>query len=385
MGWCSPSETLYDLCAYETVQGILDLPEIEHHPRRHPLDAGPGLRRHLRPPAASAVHRGRSDRRDRREGLLHRRLPDRSTRSAPTSSACASRPRCSPRRPTRSWSAGSWRARSSPTSTRSTPTSIDTIKLAAGTPSTSPTTGRRLRRSAWPAIPHRHRNALPLPDGRDHDHRGRRPVLAEGAASRTTSGCATFASDDVGDAAINGWFSDRNLSVQWVFDFQDPSSTNCQVTVPATATVLMYPAGTWVKGSHRRHQHRRRLRLHRPRAERLHRPVRRGRHPRRAALHPHLRRDDPGLRVRSRRAIDLTECLAYPTGGGLSPTPPRQARPARGARARSRAARTRPQPRRDGQPDDYVDHGPVRPDRNVRNGRSRALARDERLDQGAAP
>ena len=27
-GWCAPSETLYDLCQYETLEGILDLPEI---------------------------------------------------------------------------------------------------------------------------------------------------------------------------------------------------------------------------------------------------------------------------------------------------------------------------------------------------------------------
>ena len=57
-GWCSPSETLYDLCQYETVQGILDLPEISHHPWRHPLDPGPRLRRHLRR-LRVRLHRGR--------------------------------------------------------------------------------------------------------------------------------------------------------------------------------------------------------------------------------------------------------------------------------------------------------------------------------------
>jgi hypothetical protein len=29
VGWCAPSETIYDLCALETIDGILDLPEIQ--------------------------------------------------------------------------------------------------------------------------------------------------------------------------------------------------------------------------------------------------------------------------------------------------------------------------------------------------------------------
>jgi len=29
VGWCAPSETIYDLCALETVEGILDLPEVQ--------------------------------------------------------------------------------------------------------------------------------------------------------------------------------------------------------------------------------------------------------------------------------------------------------------------------------------------------------------------
>ena len=57
---------------------------------------------------------------------------------------------------------------------------------------------------------------------------------------------------DVSDAQVDAWFSQRNLSVQWVYDWQDltfDAANMCEVVLPANATVLMYPAGTWVKGT----------------------------------------------------------------------------------------------------------------------------------------
>ena len=53
----------------------------------------------------------------------------------------------------------------------------------------------------------------------------------------------------VSDAEINGWFTDRNLRVQWLYDMQDPTVDRCNVTLPANVTAVMYPAGTWTKGS----------------------------------------------------------------------------------------------------------------------------------------
>jgi hypothetical protein len=54
---------------------------------------------------------------------------------------------------------------------------------------------------------------------------------------------------EVSDAAINKWFNDRNLAVQWVYDYQNLAvAATGAVTIPATVNVLMYPAGTWARG-----------------------------------------------------------------------------------------------------------------------------------------
>lgn len=61
----------------------------------------------------------------------------------------------------------------------------------------------------------------------------------------------------VSDADIDRYFADRNLNVRWVYDWQDAYSGVATgpgaalpgiTTFPATVEFLIYPAGTWVKG-----------------------------------------------------------------------------------------------------------------------------------------
>ena len=51
------------------------------------------------------------------------------------------------------------------------------------------------------------------------------------------------------DAMVESNLSARGIKAQWVYDWQDLAVTNCVVTLPTTAKVLMYPAGTWEKGT----------------------------------------------------------------------------------------------------------------------------------------
>jgi hypothetical protein len=54
------------------------------------------------------------------------------------------------------------------------------------------------------------------------------------------------------DAQIAQWFSVRGLAVQWVYDYQSTAiapASNSGKAMPTSVDVLMYPAGTFVKGT----------------------------------------------------------------------------------------------------------------------------------------
>lgn len=55
---------------------------------------------------------------------------------------------------------------------------------------------------------------------------------------------------DVPDSRISKWFSERNVKVQFVVDWQDIATTAASgfTSWPASVTFLIYSAGTWVKG-----------------------------------------------------------------------------------------------------------------------------------------
>jgi len=51
------------------------------------------------------------------------------------------------------------------------------------------------------------------------------------------------------DAEINSWFSVRSLSPQFVRDWQPIPGSGGTIAIPALATALFYPAGTWTRGT----------------------------------------------------------------------------------------------------------------------------------------
>jgi hypothetical protein len=52
------------------------------------------------------------------------------------------------------------------------------------------------------------------------------------------------------DATIRGWFTDRHIAPQFVYDWQDTAiGATAEATAwPATLSFLVFPAGTWVRG-----------------------------------------------------------------------------------------------------------------------------------------
>lgn len=246
-GWCSPSETLYDLCQYETVQGILDLPEISIPRGGIRWTQGPDF------------------------GDIYTECGFGFTEAdviAGTAEKTCCIVDCPPFEEIRADLVGLC------------------VKAPLLTQATYPELVRRFMEGAL--VAHQHKvnaylvNTIEMAAGassfaNDMDSisisLGAISLSAIGMRYRYRMGEQTtieviapwwlkaFIKEDLGmrtwnpdasDAAVNKWFSDRHLSVQWVFDFQDPTidpTNDCLVTFPANVKVLMYPAGTWVKGS----------------------------------------------------------------------------------------------------------------------------------------
>lgn len=51
------------------------------------------------------------------------------------------------------------------------------------------------------------------------------------------------------EGELNAWFTSRKLSVQWLYDWQVLPATATDVAFPATYSAVIYPAGTFVKGT----------------------------------------------------------------------------------------------------------------------------------------
>jgi hypothetical protein len=54
---------------------------------------------------------------------------------------------------------------------------------------------------------------------------------------------------NVSDATIEAYFSARNISIQWLYNFQPLVNTAGVVDTPDEVDVVVYPSGTWVSGS----------------------------------------------------------------------------------------------------------------------------------------
>jgi len=246
-GWCAPSETLYDLCQYETVQGILDLPEIGIPRGGIRWTQGPDF------------------------GDIYTECGFGFTEAeviAGTAEKTCCIVDCPPFEEIRADLVGLC------------------VKAPLLTQATYPELVRRFMEGAL--VAHQHKvnayivNTIEMAAGPSSFAADLESIsLSLGAIGLAATGMRyryrmgeattievvapwwlkTFIKEDLGmrtwnpdasDAAVNKWFTDRNLSVQWVFDFQDPvvdPANDCLITFPDPVKVLMYPAGTWVKGS----------------------------------------------------------------------------------------------------------------------------------------
>ena len=246
-GWCSPSETLYDLCQYETVAGILDLPEIG-------ISRG-GIRWTQGPDfgdiydacgfqfTESEVIAGTAQ-----KTCCIVDCPPFEEIRADLIGLCVKAPfltQATYPELVRRFMEGALVAHQHKVNAYL----IGLIDIAAGTPSHAAdmeAISISLGSIGLAAMGMRYRYRMSETQSIE--------VVAPfwlKALIKEDLGMRTW-NPDASDAVVAKWFSDRNLSVQWVYDWQplEIDDVNpCLVTFPDPVEVLMYPAGTWVKGS----------------------------------------------------------------------------------------------------------------------------------------
>jgi hypothetical protein len=245
-GWCAPSETFYDLCQYETVEGILDIPD---------MNVTRGGIRWTQGPSFDDIYEACGFEQTEAEAQAGE-CKDCCTVECPpfeeirldAIGLCVKSPILTETaypELVRRFTEGALVAHQHKVNKYI----IDTMVAAAGPPITAPATGESISITlsflALQALGMRYAYRLAL----NADIEVVAPFWLKASLREDHALRNITAYRRVSDAELDGWFSDRHLRVQWVYDYQDPTVAGCEVTLPANATVLMYPSGTWVKGS----------------------------------------------------------------------------------------------------------------------------------------
>ena len=245
--WCAPSETLYDLCQYETVEGILDIPA---------MTVTRGGIRWTEGPSFSSIYTACGFFQTEAQAIAGECKTCCSVDCPPFSELrmdaiglCIKTPLLTEHaypELTQRFVEGALVAHQHKVNKYI----IDTMVLAAGDGGTlfdTGSTSKTILGLEYAAIGMRYQNRLAL----DATIEMVAPWWLNTAIriDAEMRNSAVFG-ETVTDASINAWFAARNISVQWVYDYQDPTYTvnNCLVDIPAVAQVLIYPAGTWIKG-----------------------------------------------------------------------------------------------------------------------------------------
>lgn len=249
-GWCAPSETLYDLCAGETADGILSVPEV---------NVARGGIKYTSGPDFSAIYTNVGFCQTEAQAIAGNPKP---CYEVPCPAfvevrldACglcikapillnAAYPELVQR-----WLSGSLIAHQHKMNNKV----ISAIVAAAGAANTISAVGSTAQDtlSSLELVADGVRSKYRLP--MDFTMEVVLPFWAKGAIRSDLSvRMGQEATDYVSDEVITGHFTTRHLNVTFAYDWQDtpfPAGTAPAVAYPATVQALIYPAGTFVKGT----------------------------------------------------------------------------------------------------------------------------------------
>jgi hypothetical protein len=249
-GWCAPSETLYDLCAGETADGILSVPEV---------NVARGGIKYTSGPDFSSIYTNVGFCQTEAQAIAGNPKP---CYEVPCPAfvevrldACglcikapillnAAYPELVQR-----WLSGSLIAHQHKMNNKV----ISAIVAAAGAANTISAVGSTAQDtlSSLELVADGVRSKYRLP--MDFTMEVVLPFWAKGAIRSDLSvRMGQEATDYVSDEVITGHFTTRHLNVTFAYDWQDtpfPAGTAPAVAYPATVQALIYPAGTFVKGT----------------------------------------------------------------------------------------------------------------------------------------
>jgi hypothetical protein len=244
-GWCAPSETLYDLCQYETLEGMLSIPEFQ---------VNRGGIRFTQGPSFDDIYNACGFVQTEAEAIAGDckdccmvDCPDFDEIRLDAIGLCVKSPLLTetayPELVQR-FIEGALIAHQHKVNKYI----IDAMVMAAGTPVVAADAGalsKTLESLVFTGIGMRYSYRLAT----DAQLEVVAPFWLKELLKIDLAMENNRDSNSVSDAEINAWFAARNMTVQFVYDFQDPVVNGCDVTIPATVNVLMYPAGTWAKGT----------------------------------------------------------------------------------------------------------------------------------------
>ncbi len=244
-GWCAPSETLYDMCQMETVSGILDLPEF---------GVSRGGIRYTPGPDFSEIYANCGFHQTEAEAIAGEcktccevTCPDFEEVRLDAVGMCVKVPiltNAAYPELVRRYTEGALVAHAHKVNAWV----IGQMNTAAGAGVTVPGTDPisfALDALELQAIGMRYQYRL----GENATIEVVAPVFLKSLIRMDVARRNGQDWNSVTDAQIEANFSARNIKVQWVYDWQDLAVAGCAVTIPANVSVLMYPAGTWAKGT----------------------------------------------------------------------------------------------------------------------------------------
>ena len=244
-GWCAPSETLYDMCQLETVSGILDLPEV---------NISRGGIRYTPGPDFSDIYATCGFHQTEAEAIAgdckvccEVTCPDFEEVRLDAIGMCVKVPiltNAAYPELVRRYIEGALVAHAH----KMNAWLIGQIGVAGGTAidiSGTDPISFALDALELQAIGQRYQYRL----GEDAAMELVAPIWLKALIRMDVSRRTGQDWNAVTDAQVDANFAARNISVQWVYDYQDLVVTGSAVTLPTSVEVLMYPAGTWIKGT----------------------------------------------------------------------------------------------------------------------------------------